>query len=118
MAFDATFEWNWLNELAAARQDGPCLGEVSAEFDVNLGTALRMHGVRHSELAEIDMSIRCDQREGAADNVAALISLRNLLLAEMPTSHAQPSYLWQREQRVFSHRHYLGNEWFLWSNKI
>lgn len=50
---------------------------------------LRMQGIRDSELAALDMSIRRAQREGATNDVTALISLRNRLLAAMPTSHAR-----------------------------
>ncbi len=50
---------------------------------------LRMQGIRDSELAALDMSIRRAQREGATNDVAALISLRDRLLAAMPTSHAR-----------------------------
>jgi len=50
---------------------------------------LRMQGIRDSELAAIDMSIRRAQREGATNDVSALISLRDRLLAAMPSSHAR-----------------------------
>ena len=50
---------------------------------------LRMQGIRDSELAALDMSIRRAQREGATNDVTALISLRDRLLAAMPTSHAR-----------------------------
>ncbi len=50
---------------------------------------LRMQGIRDSELAALDMSIRRAQREGASNDVTALISLRDRLLAAMPTSHAR-----------------------------
>lgn len=50
---------------------------------------LRMQGIRDSELTALDMSIRRAQREGATNDVSALISLRDRLLAAMPTSHAR-----------------------------
>ena len=50
---------------------------------------LRMQGIRDSELAALDMSIRRARREGAAEDVSALISLRDRLLATMPSSHAR-----------------------------
>jgi len=50
---------------------------------------LRMQGIRDSELAALDMSIRRAQREGATKDAAALISLRDRLLATMPSSHAR-----------------------------
>jgi len=50
---------------------------------------LRMQGIRDSELAALDMSIRRAQREGAIKDVSALISLRDRLLATMPSSHAR-----------------------------
>jgi len=50
---------------------------------------LRMEGIRDSELAALDMSIRRAQREGATKDAAALISLRDRLLATMPSSHAR-----------------------------
>jgi len=50
---------------------------------------LRMQGIRDSELAALDMSIRRAQREGATKDVSALISLRDRLLATMPSSHAR-----------------------------
>lgn len=50
---------------------------------------LRMQGIRDSELAALDMSIRRAQREGATNDVTALISLRDRLLAAMPTTHAR-----------------------------
>lgn len=46
-------------------------------------------GIRDSELVAIDMSIRRAEREGAADEVRSLRSLRDRLLAAMPGSHAR-----------------------------
>jgi predicted DNA-binding transcriptional regulator YafY len=48
-----------------------------------------MVGIRDSELAALDMSIRRAQREGATSDVSTLISLRDRLLATMPSSHAR-----------------------------
>lgn len=50
---------------------------------------LRMQGIRDSELAALDMSIRRAQREDATNNVTALISLRDRLLAAMPITRAR-----------------------------
>ena len=50
---------------------------------------LRMQGVRDSELAALDMSIRRAQRERATKDISTLISLRDRLLATMPPSHAR-----------------------------
>ena len=50
---------------------------------------LRMQGIRDSELAALDMSIRRAQREGAAKDVSTLISLRDRLLATMRSSQAR-----------------------------
>ena len=50
---------------------------------------LGMCGIGDSELAALEMSIRRAQREGAAKDVSALISLRDRLLATMPSSHAR-----------------------------
>ncbi|MBW0158412.1 helix-turn-helix transcriptional regulator [Sedimentimonas flavescens] len=46
-------------------------------------------GIRDSELAAIDMSIRRAERDGAADEVRSLRSLRDRLLAAMPGPHAR-----------------------------
>ncbi|ARE39236.1 Transcriptional regulator, DeoR family [Rhodovulum sp. P5] len=46
-------------------------------------------GIRDSELAAIDMSIRRAEREGAAHEVKALTSLRDRLLSAMPGPHAR-----------------------------
>jgi len=50
---------------------------------------LGMVGIRDSELAALDMSIRRAQREGATEDALALMSLRDRLLATMPSSHAR-----------------------------
>lgn len=52
-------------------------------------TLLRMQGIRDSELAALDMSIRRAQRDGAIGDVKALMSLRDRLLAAMPSPHAR-----------------------------
>jgi len=52
-------------------------------------TLLRMQGIRDSELAALDMSIRRAQRDGAIDDVKALMSLRDRQLAAIPSSHAR-----------------------------
>ncbi|GAA0283532.1 helix-turn-helix transcriptional regulator [Rhodovulum strictum] len=46
-------------------------------------------GIRDSELAAIEMAIRRAEREGAANEVKALASLRDRLLACMPGPHAR-----------------------------
>jgi predicted DNA-binding transcriptional regulator YafY len=46
-------------------------------------------GVRESELAALEMSIRRAERDGAANEVKALATLRDRLLAAMPSSHAR-----------------------------
>ena len=58
-------------------------------WKLNDTRVLGMLGVRDSELAALDMSIRRAQREGATKDVSTLISLRNRLLATMPSSHAR-----------------------------
>ncbi|MCF1708692.1 WYL domain-containing protein [Tabrizicola sp. J26] len=50
---------------------------------------LRMQGIRDSELAALEMSIRRAEREGAIHEVRTLTSLRDRLLATMPSSHAR-----------------------------
>jgi len=50
---------------------------------------LGMQGIRDGELEALDMSIRRAQREGATNDVSTLISLRDRLLATMPSSHAR-----------------------------
>lgn len=50
---------------------------------------LHMQGIRDSELAALDMGIRRAEREGAATEARALASLRNRLLATMPSPHAR-----------------------------
>jgi predicted DNA-binding transcriptional regulator YafY len=50
---------------------------------------LGMQGIRDGELEALDMSIRRAQREGATKDVSTLISLRDRLLATMPSSHAR-----------------------------
>lgn len=50
---------------------------------------LRMQGIRDSELAALDMSIRRAQLDAAGGDVKALMSLRDRLLAAMPSSHAR-----------------------------
>lgn len=46
-------------------------------------------GIRDSELAAIEMSIRLAQRDGATTEAAALATLRDRLLASMPGPHAR-----------------------------
>lgn len=48
-----------------------------------------LQGIRDSELAAINMSIRRAERDGAADEARSLTSLRDRLLAAMPGSHAR-----------------------------
>lgn len=50
---------------------------------------LGLQGIRDSELAALEMSIRRADREGAAHEVRALASLRDRLLATMPRPHAR-----------------------------
>ena len=50
---------------------------------------LGMQGIRDGELEALDMSIRRAQREGATKDVSTLVSLRDRLLATMPSSHAR-----------------------------
>jgi predicted DNA-binding transcriptional regulator YafY len=52
-------------------------------------TILRLQGIRDSELAALDMSIRRARREGADLDAAALVSLRDRILATMPGPHAR-----------------------------
>lgn len=58
-------------------------------WKLNDTALLRMQGIRDSELAALDMSIRRAKREGAILDVKALFSLRDRLLATMPSSHAR-----------------------------
>ncbi|MDT8854693.1 WYL domain-containing protein [Paracoccaceae bacterium Fryx2] len=46
-------------------------------------------GIRDSELAAVEMSIRRAEREGATNEVRALTSLRDRLLSSMPGPHAR-----------------------------
>lgn len=46
-------------------------------------------GIRDSELAALDIAIQRADRDGAANEVQALRSLRDRLLAAMPSSHAR-----------------------------
>ncbi|MCO8146601.1 WYL domain-containing protein [Rhodovulum tesquicola] len=50
---------------------------------------MRARGIRDSELAAIDLAIRRAEREGATNEVRALASLRDRLLASMPGPHAR-----------------------------
>lgn len=50
---------------------------------------LRLQGIRDSELVALDLGIRRAEREGAANEVRALASLRDRLLAAMPRPHAR-----------------------------
>ena len=50
---------------------------------------LRLQGLRDSELVALDMSIRRARREGADNDVRALESLRDRLLATLPRPHAR-----------------------------
>ena len=50
---------------------------------------LRLQGIRDSELAALEMSIRRADREGASNEVRSLESLRDRLLATMPKPHAR-----------------------------
>ena len=50
---------------------------------------LHMQGIRDGELSALEMGIRRAQRDGAATEVAALISLRNRLLGTMPPTFAR-----------------------------
>lgn len=52
-------------------------------------TFLRHQGVRDSELLALDMSIRRARRDGAELDVKALASLRDRLLASLPSSQAR-----------------------------
>jgi predicted DNA-binding transcriptional regulator YafY len=58
-------------------------------WKLNDSRVLGMVGIRDSELAALDMSIRRAQREGAINDASTLISLRDRLLATMPSSHAR-----------------------------
>lgn len=58
-------------------------------WKLNDSRVLGMVGIRDSELAALDMSIRRAQREGATHDASTLISLRDRLLATMPSSHAR-----------------------------
>lgn len=46
-------------------------------------------GVRESELSALELSIRRAERDGASNDVKALATLRDRLLAAMPSSHAR-----------------------------
>lgn len=52
-------------------------------------TLTRMQGVRASELSALEMAIKRAEHEGALMNVRGLVSLRDRLLASMPSSHAR-----------------------------
>lgn len=50
---------------------------------------LHGQGIRDSELSALEMGIRRAERDGAVTEVSALTSLRDRLLATMPSSHAR-----------------------------
>ena len=52
-------------------------------------TLTRMQGVRASELSALEMAIKRAQQEGAVMDVKGLVSLRDRLLACMPSPHAR-----------------------------
>jgi predicted DNA-binding transcriptional regulator YafY len=52
-------------------------------------TLMHMQGVRASELSALDMAIKRAQHEGAVMDVRGLVSLRDRLLASMPSIHAR-----------------------------
>lgn len=52
-------------------------------------TLMHMQGVRASELSALDMAIKHAQHEGAVMDVRGLVSLRDRLLASMPSIHAR-----------------------------
>ena len=58
-------------------------------WKLNDTRVLGMIGIRDSEVAALEMSIRRAQREGATGDVSTLISLRDRLLATIPSSHAR-----------------------------
>ena len=58
-------------------------------WKLNDASFLHMQGIRDSELAALDMSIRRAARDGATDDVAALMSLRDRSLAALPSLQAR-----------------------------
>jgi predicted DNA-binding transcriptional regulator YafY len=52
-------------------------------------TLMHMQGVRASELSALDMAIKRAQHEGVVMDVRGLVSLRDRLLASMPSIHAR-----------------------------
>ena len=52
-------------------------------------TLVRLQGVRASELSALDMAIKRAKRDGAVMDARGLISLRDRLLASMPSTHAR-----------------------------
>lgn len=76
-----------------------CFTNVQTRFDDQRrkywslrGTDARLmlsQGIRDSELTALEMGIRRAEKDGSANEVAALKSLRDRLLASMPASHAR-----------------------------
>lgn len=58
-------------------------------WKLNEQKLLHGQGIRDSELSALEMGIRRAERDGAATEVSALTSLRDRLLATMPSSHAR-----------------------------
>ena len=52
-------------------------------------TLMHMQGVHESELSALDMAIKRAQHEGSVMDVRGLVSLRDRLLASMPSIHAR-----------------------------
>lgn len=52
-------------------------------------TLIKLQGVRSTELSALDMAIKRAQRDGAVMDVRGLVSLRDRLLASMPSTHAR-----------------------------
>lgn len=58
-------------------------------WKLNDTTLMHLQGVRASELSALDMAIKRAQHEGAVMDVRGLASLRDRLLASMPSIHAR-----------------------------
>ena len=58
-------------------------------WKLNDPTLTKLQGIRSSELAALDMAVRRASRDGVDLDVRALASLRDRLLASMPSPHAR-----------------------------
>lgn len=108
MFFSKAIDHLRVAEMATTRFDGIALQDVCAEFGCDHRTGqrdadrrkrwhmprhdprwLRAQGIRDSELAALKMAVKRAERDGAPDDAARLQSLKDRLLAAMPSSKAR-----------------------------